>query len=192
MAVVEREARLVGREAALAVAGAALDDALAGVGQLLLVTGEPGIGKSALLTEVARRATTRGARVLRGICWDGAGAPPYWPWTQVLRGIDLEGAEQGEVDRLLARVPAGKADSGQEAVDASFRLFDGVARVLARLARNSPLIVMLDDLQWADEPSLQLLEFVARQLSADLGISEIQLGRAVRGRVPLPRPASAG
>ena len=68
MALVQPGVRLVGREAALAMAGAALDDALMGSGQLLLVTGEPGIGKSALLAEVARRAADRGARILRGQC----------------------------------------------------------------------------------------------------------------------------
>ena len=79
--------RLVGRDAALGIAGAALADALAGTGAVLLVTGEPGIGKSALLAEVSRDATSRGARVLRGVGWNGAGTPPYWLWTQVLRGI---------------------------------------------------------------------------------------------------------
>jgi len=79
MAVVERGGGLVGREAVLGVAEAALDEMLSGAGQLLLVTGEPGIGKSALLTVVARRGAHRGSRVLRGVCWRGDGAPPYWP-----------------------------------------------------------------------------------------------------------------
>ena len=81
MAVVERGGGLVGREAVLGVAEAALDEMLSGAGQLLLVTGEPGMGKSALLAEVARRGSHRGARVLRGVCWRGDRAPPYWPWT---------------------------------------------------------------------------------------------------------------
>ncbi len=118
MAVVDRDGRLVGREAALGMAGAALDDALAGVGQLLLITGEPGIGKSALLAEIARQATARGARVLRGVCWDGAGAPPWWPWIQVLRGIDRDAAGFGEAGRLLAGQSVGKAASVEEAADA--------------------------------------------------------------------------
>jgi predicted ATPase len=65
-AVVERGGGLLGREAVLGVAEAALDEMLSGAGQLLLVTGEPGIGKSAVFTEVARRGSHRGARVLRG------------------------------------------------------------------------------------------------------------------------------
>jgi tetratricopeptide (TPR) repeat protein len=165
MAVVDRDGRLVGRDSALGTAGAALDDALAGAGQLLLITGEPGIGKSALLTEVARRAARRGAHVLRGSCWDGAGAPPYWPWTQVLRGIDPGSVEFGEANRLLSREAAANAASAHEAADARFRLFDGVASLLARQAGTVPLVVLLDDLQWADGPSLQLLEFITSQLA---------------------------
>jgi hypothetical protein len=83
------------------VAEVALDEMLSGAGQLLLVTGEPGIGKSALLTEVARRGAHRGSRVLRGACWRGDDAPPYWPWTQVSRGTELDNACYGEASRLL-------------------------------------------------------------------------------------------
>jgi predicted ATPase len=139
---------------------------LSGAGQLLLVTGEPGIGKSALLTEVARRGAQRGARVLRGVCWRGDGAPPYWPWTQVLRGVELDDAGYGEAGRLLARQPAGGEGSAHEAADARFRLFDAVAELFARLARHTPLLIILDDLHWADSASVQLLDFVSRQCAA--------------------------
>jgi hypothetical protein len=122
MAVVERGGGLVGREAVLGVAETALDEMLSGAGQLLLFTGEPGIGKSALLTEVARRGARRGSRVLRGVCWRGDGAPPYWPWTQVLRGMELDQAGYGEAGRLLAGQPVGGFGSAKEAADAHFRL----------------------------------------------------------------------
>ena len=167
MAVVERGGGLVGREAVLGVAEAALDEMLSGAGQLLLVTGEPGIGKSAVLTEVARRGAHRGARVLRGVCWRGDGAPPYWPWTQVLRGMELDDAGYGEAGRLLAGQPAGGVGSAQEAADARFRLFDAVAGLFTRLARDTPLLIILDDLHWADSASVQLLDFVARQCAAE-------------------------
>ena len=106
--------RLVGRDAALGIAGAALADALAGTGAVLLVTGEPGIGKSALLAEVSRDAASRGARVLRGVGWNGAGAPPYWLWTQVLRGIGTgpEPVALGEASRLLAGPAPGRGRIG--------------------------------------------------------------------------------
>jgi len=86
MAVVERGGGLVGREAVLGVAEAALDEMLSGSGQLLLVTGEPGIGKSAVLTEVARRGAHRGERVLRGVTaprrtGHGLRCCAAWNWT---------------------------------------------------------------------------------------------------------------
>src|SRR5919107_2837252 len=168
MAVMNPHGRLVGRDAALGIAGAALADALAGTGAVLLVTGEPGIGKSALLAEVSRDAASRGARVLRGVGWNGAGAPPYWLWTQVLRGIETgpEPVPLGEASRLLAAPRQDEAESAQDAADAQFRLFDAVATALGRLADDAPLAVILDDLQWADNPSLRMLGFVTTQGSA--------------------------
>ena len=133
-------AGLVGRATELATLRAALDAAAAGRGALVLVAGEPGIGKTTLLSETARIAADRGARVLRGRCWDGDGSPPYWPWTHVLDGD----------------VPAQAADR--------FIVFDTVARRLAALGRERPLVVVLDDLQWADPASLALLAFCVGQL----------------------------
>jgi tetratricopeptide (TPR) repeat protein len=145
-------ASLVGREPVLATARAALDECLAGTGQLLLISGEPGIGKTAVMAELAGEAATRGARVLRGSCWDG-GAPAYWPWVQVLRAADLSESLDN-------------ADSGARPAEARLQLLDGVTEALIRLAAAGPLVIALDDLQWADEPSLQLLEYVARRISS--------------------------
>jgi AAA ATPase domain len=139
---VDTSRRLVGRDTALAATAAALADAVAGVGGLLLVAGEPGIGKSALLAEQSRRAA--GVRVLHGAGWEGA--PSYWLWTQVFRGL---GAAE-----IFDRASA----SGAEA---RFRLFDAVGVALADAA---PLLVVLDDLHWADDDSLRLLDFLRRSL----------------------------
>jgi tetratricopeptide (TPR) repeat protein len=158
---------LIGRDPMLGVLEAALEDARGGHGQLMLVTGEPGIGKSALITAAAASATRQGARVLWAQCWDGPGAPPYWPWTQVLRaGLQAgEPVELGEAGRLDVEFGMNVSrSSGAEPEGARFRLFDAVARVLARLAAVTPLVVVLDDLQWADEASLRLLDFAARHL----------------------------
>lgn len=171
------ELSLIGRRDALEVAEGALDGALAGGGQLVLLTGDAGIGKTAVVREVAAVASQRGARVLWGVGWDGAGAPPYWPWVQILRGLvqqtderalsaDL-GAVRAELSRLVPELvendgtpPAASADADH----ARFALNDAVASVLARAARRTPLIVVLDDLHWADEASLLVLAFIARQL----------------------------
>src|SRR6516162_7191526 len=92
--------RLLGRELALAAAGAVLGDAVSGSGQFLMISGEAGIGKTAMLASLIERAGPV-PLVLRGLCWEGDGAPPYWPWSQVLRATGLPTAELGEAARLL-------------------------------------------------------------------------------------------
>src|SRR5882724_5669282 len=75
----------VGRQRELAELRAGLEDAVGGRGRFFLVVGEAGIGKTRLAEELAREATERGGVALWGRCWEGAGAPPYWPWIQLLR-----------------------------------------------------------------------------------------------------------
>ena len=79
------ETVFVGRGPELAILRAGLDRAIAGRGCVMLVAGEPGIGKSELADRLAREAAARDATVLWGRAWEGEGAPPYWPWTQILR-----------------------------------------------------------------------------------------------------------
>ena len=158
-----RSERLVGRAHVRDVVDVALHEARSGAGQLVLISGEAGIGKSAVLSWLVERATPS-CRVLRGFCWDGNGVPPYWPWTQVLRATDLTPAALEEAGWLVgAGEPAGPGDA-LAAADARFRLFDAVARSLVAVAdlADGPLVVVLDDLHWADEPSLTLLSFVTR------------------------------
>ena len=164
MSSVDAGRRLIGRDAALATTGAALTDASTGTGGLLLVVGEPGIGKSAVLGEQSRLAVAGGARVLRGVGWQGSGVPPYWLWSQVLRG--LEPGELGDARRLLD-LAAAEVGAAAEAARARFRLFEAVRAALAALARSAPTLVVLDDLQWADDSSLHLLEHVRRGLAAE-------------------------
>jgi len=75
----------IGRSSELAELRAGLDDAIGGRGRLFLITGEPGIGKTRLTSELATRANQGGAKVIWGRCWEGRGAPAYWPWIQVVR-----------------------------------------------------------------------------------------------------------
>src|ERR1700750_1761455 len=136
MTTVRAGGRLVGRAMALTTPKVPLTDAVAGSGGLLLISGEPGIGKSALLAEQVRRAGTAGVRVLRGAGWNESGAPPYWPWEAGVAGLSPH-----RLDRC--------AGATEHPAD-RFRLYDAVRGALAATA---PLLVALDDLQWADTES---------------------------------------
>ncbi|MGH9030571.1 MAG: ATP-binding protein [Acidimicrobiia bacterium] len=162
-----RATGLVGRAAALAAGLAAVDNALIGRGQLLLVSGEAGIGKTVLARELTDHAAGRGALVLWGQCWEGAGVPALWPWTQVLRsGLTARpGADLGEGGPLVADQASKPAGGDAEA--ARFRLFDAATGFLTAAAEGHGLVVVLDDLQWADDASLRLLQFASRHLTLD-------------------------
>ena len=162
-----RAARLIGRDSVLAAASSVLDDARHGAGQFLMISGEAGIGKTAMLAALVSQAGSA-PLVLRGLCWEGDGAPPYWPWSQVLQASGLPAADLGEAGWLL-QPASGPAEpmSAAAADDAQFRLFEAVARCLGRLAAGRPVLVVLDDLHWADEPSLRLLGFLARALAVE-------------------------
>jgi DNA-binding SARP family transcriptional activator len=168
----------VGRRTELDMLRTALDDAIRGQGRFFLIAGEPGIGKSRLAEEGLRIAHQRGMRVLVGRCWEAGGAPPYWPWVQALRPY----LRELDRDALQARLGSGAADIAQlfpelrellpdlpeppapESVGARIRLFDATVEFLESIARKRPLVVFFDDLHAADEPSLLLLRFVAREV----------------------------
>ena len=132
----------------------ALDDAFHGRYRFALICGEPGIGKSRLVEEIAVRAARRGARIQIGRCHDGQGTPAYWPWTQVTPGD-------------WAALAAGAADGDPTADPSSvrFAFFERVAGAFRRASQAGPLLVVLEDLQWADAPSVLLLRFLAAQLT---------------------------
>jgi DNA-binding SARP family transcriptional activator len=175
---VETRSAFVGRERELAELVGGLDDAFAGRGRLFLLVGEPGIGKSSLAEELIAQARARGVRILVGRCWEAGGAPAYWPWVQslrpYLRDTDAEdlrsqlGRGAADVAQLLPELRDLLADlppappSGSEG--ARFRLFDSLTAFLKSVAAARPLVLVLDDLHAADEPSLLLLRFVAREL----------------------------
>ena len=175
MAVSDQRGELfVGRERARGRLLTVLGDALAGRMRLAMVSGEAGIGKTALVTVVVGDAPDRAA-VGWGTCWPGAGAPGYWPWTQALDalaaavGRDLAAELAGEDRGLLATIvptlgPA--ADGGDQS---TFLLFDATARWIASAASLRPVVIVLDDLHRVDQSSLALLDFVARaRLAAPL------------------------
>ena len=148
---------------------------LTGHARLVLVSGEAGIGKTSLVVEAVRTMTDGGPLVAWGTCWDAERAPGYWPWTQALREIvaqsgtspvaDLTDADRTEVARLLPELTRSSDAPAVGELDterAQLQLFDAVTRLLERAAKRRPLIVALDDLQWADGSSLALLEFLVR------------------------------
>jgi class 3 adenylate cyclase len=171
----------VGRDTEVEKLRAGLDAALAGRGRILLLVGEPGIGKTRTSEELVTYARMRGAQVLWGRCYEGEGAPPYWPWVQVIRSYAHEcdpqtlAAEMGPgatdigavVSEVRARLPGLPEPPRLEPDQARFRLFDGVASFLRNAARRQPLVLVLDDLHWADKASLLLLQFLARELGTD-------------------------
>jgi tetratricopeptide (TPR) repeat protein len=163
--------RFVGRERELSETRSAIDDTLSARGLLLLFTGEPGIGKTWLADEGAAYAASRGMRKYWGRCFEGAGAPAYWPWIQVLRGMVADAGSQysrtlpADIVRMLPELAA--EAPGPEASDPEqlrFRLFDAVARFLKESASAKPVMLVLDDLHDADVASLQLLKFAARMV----------------------------
>ena len=161
---------LVGREQQLDRLNGLLRRALDGQRVTVLVSGEAGVGKTALVQAVTAAAEDCGAQTSWGTCIDVDGAPGYWPWIQVLdrlvRPLGIEQARRlsGDDTALLATlVPSlGEASHGEATDRARLLLLDGISRFLDTLAAERPLVVVLDDLQWADESSLTLFDFVAR------------------------------
>jgi ATP/maltotriose-dependent transcriptional regulator MalT len=143
---------------------AALAEASAGSGRVVLLAGEPGIGKTRMAQELAAHAEGRGMRVLWGLSQDGDAAPPYWPWVEALRGLSTA---SGNVVSFLTdpeHKPDGLSTFADSPRSVRFAQFDAVASFLSAASDERPIVMVLDDLHSADEPSLQLLAFVARRL----------------------------
>ncbi|MGH3137399.1 MAG: ATP-binding protein [Gaiellaceae bacterium] len=176
----EKLGGFVGREHELGRLRDALDAALSGSGRLVMLSGEPGIGKTRTALELATHARLRGAHVLWGRCYEGEGAPPYWPWVQAIRSY----VRECDLDQLRSEMGTGAQEIAEVVPDvrerlpdleekptfedpqqARFRLFDSLTAFLKSAARTQPLVLVLDDLHCADEGSLRLLEFVARELA---------------------------
>ena len=152
---------VVGRSRVLA----ALDDALdrlvtSGRGGVTVLTGEAGIGKSMLSAEVGRRARRRGVRVAVGRCHEADLSPAYWPWLPVLRAV--AGPDPEPEVALLVGDRGADAPEAVSGGAAALRTYDAVTRLLA--ATPEPLLVVLEDLHWADTSSLRLLAYAAEAL----------------------------
>lgn len=167
----------VGREVELRQLQEYLAKALGGQPQIVFVIGEPGIGKTRIVQELAVYAGLHQVQVLWGRCYN-LGAPPYWPWIQTIRSY----VRDHDNRRLRSEMRAGVAEIAEIVPDLGeklsglgkprvlqtdegrFRLFDSITAFLKRAARRQPLVLILEDLHDADKPSLLLLEFIAREL----------------------------
>jgi tetratricopeptide (TPR) repeat protein len=172
--------RLVGRARELAELRRALADAAGGRGRLVVLAGEPGIGKTSLADAATLIAGERGFTVRWGRCWESGGAPAYWPWLGVLSAITQAlddtalAAALGDGAAVLAEIlpelrqrltpPSVGAPPPPE--EARFRVFRAVVALVREAARKEAhgLAIVLDDLHAADRSSLLLLQFLAREL----------------------------
>jgi predicted ATPase len=141
----------------------------------VLVTGEPGIGKTRLAEEFCEIAARCETAALWGRCWEGGGAPAYWPWREVLHACfrdrdlrqlrSLKGDAATYLTQLLPELLEMVPESTSLDMDqARFRLFDVVKGVLTEVSESAPLVLVLDDLHAADPPALLLLQFLAARI----------------------------
>ncbi|MGH2391222.1 MAG: ATP-binding protein, partial [Chloroflexota bacterium] len=172
-----RELTLIGRGQELAVLESRLDAIAGGRTRVVLVTGEPGIGKTRFLNAVAERAARAGMLVLRGGATDAEGMPPYLPFLEAL-GDYIAAAPAARLREQLGPSAATLATILPEIVQrlgepsttyplpaeqGRHRLFEAVGDFLAALAAPCALLLILDDLHWADPAGLDLLSYVARR-----------------------------
>lgn len=173
----ERAAAFVGRVELLEVLLRQLDAARAGSGQLAFLAGEAGIGKTRTALEFAARAERREMQVQVGSCLEEEGAPPYRPWTQIVRGIlrrvpaalepSLDATAASALTRLLRSAdPDPRRTAHGNETSLRFALFDAVSRSIHAAAARKPCLLVIDDLHRADPSSLLLLRHVAEELAA--------------------------
>jgi class 3 adenylate cyclase/tetratricopeptide (TPR) repeat protein len=167
---------LVEREAERASLRRLVDEALAGDGRLGLLAGEPGVGKSRLVAEIGEEAQARGMQVLAGHCVDQSGAPPYLPYVEIIEQsvssprspLALRKA-LGDVAAEIARIAPALRRAFPDipppvelpAELARRYVWNSVAEFIGRAAQGQPLLLVLEDLHWADESTVLLTEYLA-------------------------------
>ncbi len=152
---------------------------MSGEGQIVVLEGEPGIGKTRLTEELAHFAGMSGATVLWARCHDAEGSPAFWPWSQIVRNSlrntspdelrELIADEAGPIAQVVPEIRSIIPDSSILAVlnpdQARFRFFDSLTVFLVRLSERHLLVIIIEDLHWADRSSLMLLEFMADEIA---------------------------
>jgi DNA-binding winged helix-turn-helix (wHTH) protein len=167
---------LVGRVDSVRQLEAALTRAIDGVGGMCALLGEPGIGKTRLAEALVRSAEQRGVRSAWGRFLPAEGTPPLWPIAQVLRALNNEGIADEALQRIehstereslpqvigVAELAAGYLSNLMSSIHG---VIDGITQALLRLSQRQPLLIVLDDLQWADAATLRLLRYLIGELS---------------------------
>jgi DNA-binding SARP family transcriptional activator len=181
----------VGREEERAELGRLVEQTRAGTGALVMIGGEPGVGKSRLAEELRQRCEAEGFVTYVGHCYEAAGAPPYVPvveaFEQALAAApsaetfrQFLGDEASEVARLVPKLrrlcPDIPPPLDLPAEQERRYLFNSVLAVLARTAAGRPTLLVLDDLHWADEPTMLLIAHIAEHL-ADVPVLMVGLYR---------------
>src|SRR5215213_11236882 len=172
---------VIGRDAEAARLGAALERAAGGQPAIVLVAGEAGVGKTRLVHGLVGRAGELGAVALTGGCLDvGDGVLAYAPLVEALRPLDglLDAAElervlggaRGELARVVPELGGPAATRPAEAPLAPTRLFELLLGVLHRLAEGGPVLLMVEDLHWADQSTRDLLGFLVRNLRGGVAL----------------------
>ena len=168
----------VGREQEMGKLKAGLGDVVSGCGQILMLVGEAGSGKTSTAEQFATYARLRNAQVFLGRCYEGEGAPAYWPWIQAIRSYvqvrepehltSVMGPAAADIAQIVSgvteKLPSLAPPPSLEPDQARFRLFNSIATFLKNAGKSCPLVLILDDLHWADRASLLLLQFLAREL----------------------------
>jgi hypothetical protein len=154
---------LIGRDRPRRALTSAVDAAAAGAGGLVLVTGEAGIGKTALVTAAMAHAREAGALVASGTCWDGDGVPGLWPWIHIVRAL-RRGVEPDVWERAardagagLERLLGGASTPSPSASASAFEIIDAVTTLVDVLAHERPVVLVVEDLHWADAASVRVL-----------------------------------
>lgn len=164
--VPDRPAAIVGRTAELAALEAACDETAGGRGGLVMISGEAGAGKTALIRQLVSGVSGQRWLTAVGRCSNGEGAPAGWPWAEVLAAlVAVQPPEPELVEPLHRMVAHGSAPVSGDPAVARFRLHRAVGRYVDGVARQRPVLIVLDDLHDADNETLALLTHLAPGLA---------------------------
>ena len=198
------ETPLIGRDTELATLCAAFDEARWGRGGMVAIVGEAGIGKTRLVAELVRTAAAHDTRVLAARCYESEQILPFGPWVDALRAgqvvpddpalLALEPAWRAELAHLFPELAAADLPAP---MDEARRLFESITQLIRSLAMAQPVLVVLEDVHWADEMTVRLAAFLGRRIAGDrvlvaMTAREEELGEADALRRALAELRGAG